>query len=109
MTLQETYKELNRLNLEPLTDREALKLNRIIYFDNLTESDIGEAFECLNDNIAAYFGSYGTPYLYAVTQSNETELEEATESTGGFICDKDEFLRLFQESGSSNPFLIELI
>ena len=31
MTLQETYKDLNRLNLEHLTDRETLKLNRVIY------------------------------------------------------------------------------
>ena len=83
--------------------------NITYYFDNLTETDIGEAFECLNDNVAAYFGSYGTPYLFAVTQSNETELQETTENTGGFICDKDDFLRLFQESESLNPWLIDLL
>ena len=79
------------------------------YFDLLTESDVGEAFECVNDNVGAYFGSYGIPYLFAITQSNEIELIEAVDSTGGFICDKDDFLRLFMESGSVNPFLFELI
>lgn len=79
------------------------------YFDLLTEADVGEAFECINDNVGAYFGSYGTPYLFAITKSNEIELIEAVESTGGFICDKDDLLRLFVESGSANPFLLELI
>lgn len=83
--------------------------NLTYYFDNLTESDIGEAFECLNDNIAAYFGSDGKPYLYAVTPSNNKELKEVTENAGGFICDKDDFLRLFQESESLNPWLIDLL
>lgn len=79
------------------------------YFDNLTKTDINEAFSGFGDSVAAYFGSYGTPHLEEVIRSNEHELQEATESTGGFICDKDDFLRLFQESESLNPWLIDLL
>jgi hypothetical protein len=79
------------------------------YFNALTAKEINEAFSGFGDNVAAYFGSYGTPQLEEVIRSNETEMQEATESTGGFICDKDDFLRLFEESGSTNETLTELI
>jgi len=83
--------------------------NITYYFDNLSEVQINETFSGSGDNIAACFGSYGYPYLDLITSENEIEMRENAESTGGFICDKDDFLRLFQESESLNPWLIDLL
>jgi hypothetical protein len=85
------------------------KENLKSYFDALKPNEINEALESNTDNIACYIGSYGSCYLESVNDDNETEMQEATESTGGFICDKDDFLRLFEESGSTNETLTELI
>lgn len=79
------------------------------YFDALKPNEINEAIESNTDDVACYIGSYGACYLESVNENNRTEMQEATENTGGFICDKDDFLRLFEESESTNETLTELI
>jgi len=76
-------------------------------FDSLTSSEISEvfdsncdfmAFECHTFNV----GSYATikPFYFGEFES---------ESNGNLFIDKDDFLRLFKESDSVNPYLIELL
>tara|TARA_R110000851_G_scaffold70304_1_gene156883 strand:- start:274 stop:531 length:258 start_codon:yes stop_codon:yes gene_type:complete len=76
------------------------------YFDNLTAKDVSEAIESNVDYIGCYINGYG--YVYAIPMDGYM-CEDDLLSTGGFICDKDDFLRLFVESESLNPFLLELI
>lgn len=76
------------------------------YFDLLTESDINEAINSKVDYIGCYINGYG--YVYAIPMSC-TDSDDDLLSMGGFKCDKDDFLRLFVESESVNPYLTELI
>tara|TARA_R110000737_G_scaffold22393_1_gene41013 strand:+ start:1036 stop:1293 length:258 start_codon:yes stop_codon:yes gene_type:complete len=76
------------------------------YFDNLTAKDISEAIDSNVDYIGCYINGYG--YVYAIPM-DANDCEEDLLSMGGFQCDKDDFLRLFMESGSLNPFLLKLI
>tara|TARA_R110002095_G_scaffold138164_1_gene119672 strand:- start:1460 stop:1717 length:258 start_codon:yes stop_codon:yes gene_type:complete len=82
------------------------KNNLKSYFDNLTAKDISEAIDSNPDYIGCYINGYGWCYSVPVNDSID---EDDVESTGGFICDKDDFLRLFVESESKNPFLLQLI
>jgi len=76
------------------------------YFDLLTESDINEAINSDVDYIGCYINGYG--YVYAIPMDTN-DCDEDLISMGGFKCDKDDFLRLFEESESLNPFLLKLI
>lgn len=76
------------------------------YFDLLTESDINEAMNSDVDYIGCYINGYG--YVYAIPMDTN-DCDEDLISMGGFKCDKDDFLRLFQESQSLNPWLIDLL
>jgi len=76
------------------------------YFDLLTESDINEAINSDVDYIGCYINGYG--YVYAIPM-DVNDSDEDLISMGGFQCDKDDFLRLFQESQSLNPCLIDLL
>ena len=76
------------------------------YFDNLTAKDISEAIDSNVDYIGCYINGYG--YVYAIPMDGEM-CEDDLLSMGGFQCDKDDFLRLFMESESLNPFLLKLI
>jgi len=76
------------------------------YFDLLSEADISEAIDSNVDYIGCYINSYG--YVYAIPMNGEM-CEDDLLSMGGFQCDKDDFLRLFMESESINPFLLKLI
>jgi hypothetical protein len=75
--------------------------------DMLTEQEIKESMEAKTDMVLLTVSGYG---CVSLTPSFDYEADqEEAESTGGILCDKDEFLRLFSESDSINPFLIELI
>ena len=75
--------------------------------DMLTEQEIKESMEAKTDMVLLTVSGYG---CVSLTPSFDYEADqEEAESTGGIWCDKDEFLRLFSESESINPFLIELI
>ena len=76
------------------------------YFNLLTKKDISEVIDSNLDYIGCYINGYG--YVYAVPMGVK-DSEEDLLSMGGFKCDKDDFLRLFIESESNNPFLLELI
>jgi len=83
--------------------------NITYYFDNLSEVQINDCFNNFGDLLCVCLGSYGYPYLTLLTTDNQVQQIETANDTGGFICDKDEFLRLFEESESLNPFLLKLI
>ena len=71
-------------------------------FDVITEAQISGVMQSKNDYIALTVNGYGYVYLEAVDFSDE--IEEEVQSCGGLLCDKDDFLRLFKESESLNPF-----
>ncbi len=75
--------------------------------NSLTEKQINEAMESNTDMILLTLNGYG--YASLTPSFNYEEDKEEAQSTGGIWCDKDEFIRLFSESESINPFLIELI
>ena len=75
--------------------------------DMLTEEQINNAMDARTDVLLLTVNGYG---YVSLTPSFDYEADqEEAEATGGIWCDKDEFLRLFSESESINPFLIELI
>ena len=61
-----------------------------------------------SDYVGLWVTGYGNANLESVN-INDLEQIESIESTGGVICDKDDFLRLFEESESINPFLIAFL
>lgn len=73
----------------------------------ITEKEVNEVMNSKCDYIGLSVSSYGIVTLEIV--NGDEELEEQIISGGGLICDKDEFLRLYVESESINPFLLELI
>lgn len=85
------------------------KENLKLFFDALTEDQINTVMDSAGDYVAGYItGNVGMCIIEAIEILDE-ETEEEVYSSGGFICDKDDFLRLFKESESVNPYLIELI
>jgi hypothetical protein len=75
--------------------------------DMLTEQEINDTMDARTDMVLLTVSGYG---YVSLTPSFDYEAnQEEAEATGGIWCDKDEFLRLFSESESINPFLIELI
>lgn len=75
--------------------------------DMLTEEQISNAMEAKTDYVLLTVNGYG--YVSLTPSFDYEEDEQEAEATGGILCDKDEFIRLFSESESINPFLIELI
>lgn len=75
--------------------------------DMLTEEQISNAMEAKTDYVLLTVNGYG--YVSLTPSFDYEEDEQEAEQTGGILCDKDEFIRLFSESESINPFLIELI
>lgn len=77
-------------------------------FNLINEEQIKQVFSTKNDYVSLYIDGYGNVFFDSI-DINDEERENEILSAGGIICDKDDFLRLFEESGSLNPFLIELI
>lgn len=75
--------------------------------DMLTEEQISNAMDAKCDHVLLTVNGYG--YVSLTPSFDYEEDEQEAEQTGGILCDKDEFIRLFSESESINPFLIELI
>lgn len=78
------------------------KQNIETVFDLISEKQLNEAMQSKSDYIALSVGGYGSVFLESVEYSEETEAE--IQSCGGVFCDKDDFLRLYKESKSLNPF-----
>jgi hypothetical protein len=77
-------------------------------FDMLTEDDVNKVMTSKKDYVIfelcstnAMSAAYCTPADY------DEEEAQAIVDNGDVYCDKDDFLRLFEESESVNPFLIE--
>ena len=71
-------------------------------FDSISEKQLNEAMQSKSDYIALSIDGYGNVFLDSVEYSEETE--EEVQGVGGVFCDKDDFLRLYKESESLNPF-----
>jgi hypothetical protein len=77
--------------------------------NSVTEKDISEAMNAKSDYVALWLSSYGHVNLESINLFKDEEREEDILATGGLICDKDDFLRLFTESESINPFIIQYL
>lgn len=78
-------------------------------FNMLTLEQIENVMEAKCDHVCLWLGSYGQIYLDPIHSNCIEEGQKCAEETGGIFCDKDDFLRLFAESESINPYLIELL
>lgn len=80
-------------------------------FDSLTESEINLAFnEEPYNYIEFWVHSFNAGCYASISCCDYTEEKhEECISNGMIFCDKDDFLRLFEESGSVNQFLMELV
>lgn len=74
----------------------------------LTEKEINETMNSNTNYIGLWLSSYGKVNLQPVSMYDD-EMINDIESTGGLVCDKDDFLRLFKKSKSINPFLIAFL
>ena len=74
------------------------------FFEQLTEEQVKLVMDSDSDYIACTIeGNYGA---CVVRPSEHTDTEqEDTNGAGGFIVDKDDFLRLYTESNAINPHL----
>ena len=71
------------------------KENMEYYFDNLTSEEIEAIMASNLDYVETTLSSYGIPSAIATDYFDDD---------GGLVvvCDKDDFFRLFEESGSTN-------
>ena len=61
--------------------------------DMLTEEEISNAMEAKTDYVLLTVNGYG--YVSLTPSFDYEEDEQEAEQTGGILCDKDEFIRLF--------------
>lgn len=73
-----------------------------LVFDYIKENQLNEEMQSNSDYIALNIDGYGNVFLESVDYSEEKE--EEVQNLGGVFCDKDDFLRLYKESRSLNPF-----
>ena len=73
----------------------------------ITEKQFKEVMNSNTDYLGLFIDGYGNVFLESINLFKDEEREEEIRSTGGVIIDKDDFLRLFMESGSLNPFIME--
>jgi hypothetical protein len=70
-------------------------------FDSVSESDIDEVMDSSNDYVLLHLDGYGNVSVQSVSDVDSA----MAESNGDLVCDKDDLLRLFVESGSDNKFV----
>ena len=75
--------------------------------DLLTKEEVNAVMNSKNDYVGLWADGYGNVNLESINLFKDEEREEEIRATGGLIADKDDFLRLFMESGSLNPFILE--
>ena len=73
----------------------------------ITEHQVNTVMNSKNDHLGLFIDGYGNVFLESINLFKDEEREDEIRSTGGVIMDKDDFLRLFMESGSLNPFIME--
>jgi hypothetical protein len=79
-------------------------------FDDLNEEQIKKAFESEKNYLLfelCHFNAGSFSCLIAVDYDEEEDQD--ARDNGNLFIDKDDFLQLFKESESVNPYLIELI
>ena len=79
-------------------------------FDNLNKEEIQKVMDSNFDYLKfeiSHFNTGSVSNIEACDYSEETEQELS--DNGNMLIDKDDFLILFEESESVNPFLIEYI
>lgn len=78
--------------------------------DEITKEDIEKVFNSDEDYLALQLYIFNAGYIVELHSIEPLTYDsEEIEANGGLVMDKDDFLRLFKESESTNPFLIELI
>lgn len=78
------------------------------YFENIRDADLHTAWNADSDYVACIImGNHGFCGIESFDYSSDDE--EDVLNTGGFIADKDDFLRLYDESGAKNPYIDENI
>ena len=87
----------------------------------ITQDNLKFAFENLNVNDCEEIYKQGDYLAFELCVSNsgavsrinscdyDEELDEELSSNGNMLIDKDDFLRLYRESGANNPSIEELI
>jgi len=77
-------------------------------FDTLTQDEVTSAMESNDDYVALemHTSNVGS---YATLRSVDPDEQDEIESNGNLFMDKDNLLRMFVESESVNPYLIEWI
>ncbi len=79
--------------------------------NNLTKEEITEVMESQTDYLSLELFTFNAGFYAVINPIKDTTSEEAEEiqSNGNIICDKDDFLRLVEESETTNKHLLELI
>lgn len=78
------------------------------YFENINDKHLQDVWNADSDYISCFItGNHG--YCCIESFDYGSDDEEDILSTGGFIADKDDFLRLYDESGAKNPYIDENI
>jgi hypothetical protein len=86
------------------------KNNLKFCFDSLKESEIKKVMDSRKDYVSFWLHIFNAGGFATVKPVNYSEKKELKHSDNGMLLlDKDDFLRLFKESESVNPFLIEYL
>ena len=77
---------------------------------SLQEEDVYQAMDSDKDYVAVYVHIYNTGYEATIESVDYTEeVEEEVVGSGNLLTDKDEFLRLYVDSGAYNKTIEEYI
>lgn len=80
------------------------------FFDNLSEKQINEVMKCNKDFVLCEISYSNICVWYDITSMEwDEETENEADENGQLFCDKDVFLKLYKESESLNPFLMEYL
>ena len=79
--------------------------------DKISKEDVDNVYESNSDYVALQLFIFNTDYVVELNSIDTPYCNDAEEieNDGGIVCDKDEFFRLFIESGSDNRYINELI
>ena len=69
-------------------------------FDGISKEQLDKAMDYKCDYVTLEVDGYGNIYLFPA--KSFVKAEKQMEQVGGIVCDKDDLLRLFKESGSTN-------
>ena len=77
-------------------------------FDSMGSADVIAAMQAPCDYIAIELNVFNAGYIvYINAYHYNDKVKDELEESGNLFLDKDDFLRLFEESGSDNPAIKE--